>query len=244
MSSTAELIPALPAQMSGGRRLMVIRQDHETRRFEVVGDLTVTADGYAFAYRGSDGDGDFLPVPGFPVRDRTYVSDELFPFFANRVMSPRRPDYTDLLDAVGLTPDEATPVEMLVRTAGRRATDTYQIVPHPTVHEDGTEERLFLVSGIRHRPGAAERVAGLITGQQLMLRPEPDNPHDPMAILLDDESQTSIGWVPGYLCPYVHGHQRAGASVEVRVVQANGPEVPRHLQLLCRMDVVPATDTR
>lgn len=220
---------------------MVLRQDHETRRFELVGELRVQEGGpYTFAYTDPGSENrEFLPVPGFPDIDRTYAADNLFPFFANRVMSPRRPDYTDLLDAVGLTTETATTVEMIIRTAGRRATDAYQIVPHPTVHDDGSEERLFLVSGIRHLEGATQRVAELRAGQRLALRPEPTNPHDPMAILLDDESETSIGWVPGYLCTYVQAGGRAGATVEVRVVQANGPAVPRHLQLLCRMAVTP-----
>lgn len=37
---------------------------------------------------------------------------------------------------------------------------------------------------------------------------------------------------------YVHQHLTGGAQVDVLVEQANGPEVPRHLQLLCRMRVV------
>lgn len=102
------------------------------------------------------------------------------------------------------------------------------------------ETRLFLVSGIRHLEGAAERVAMLTVGQFLDLRPDPDNAFDLQAMLLDVESGRPVGFVPGYMCQYVHDHMAEGADISVVVEQANGLEVPRHLQLLCRMRVTPA----
>lgn len=95
------------------------------------------------------------------------------------------------------------------------------------------------VSGVRYVPGAAERVAALVPGQALALRPDPTNAFDPDAMLLDVKSGEPVGYVPGYLCSYVHTHLEAGADVRVTVVQANGPDVPRHLQLLCRLAVNP-----
>lgn len=240
MTSLTETSHPRPAGTTT-RCLMVVRQDHETRRFEVLGDLTAhESGGFTFRYRPDvAAQPDFRPIPGFADPTVVYEADELFPFFQNRVMSPRREDYGQLLHAVGLASDEDAPVELLIRTAGRRATDTFQIVPHPTVVEAGREQRLFLVSGIRHIGGASDAVARLRTGQRLTLRPEPSNPHDSRAVLLDTDSGSPIGWVPGYLCDYVHEHQAAGGDVEVTVVQANGPDVPRHLQLLCRMTVTP-----
>jgi len=225
---------------------MVVRQDRETRRFVVLGDLIAEADGtFTFTYRPeARRDPEFRPVPGFPDPHLEYRSPELFPFFTNRVMSPRRPDFGSHLRAIGLDSHEATPVQMLVRTGGRRATDTYLVVPEPTVDTDGTERRLFLATGIRHLPGAPERVSTLSTGQELELRTDPTNEYDRDAILLDAASNEPVGFVPGYMCRYVRDHRQAGRHVRVVVVQANGPDVPRHLQLLCRMEVIPPTGPR
>lgn len=222
------------------RRLVVVRQDLQRHRFVPLGALSVDADGtYTFDYLPDAAmDPDFQQVPGFPDPTETYRSPELFPFFTHRVMSPRHPAH---LRSMGLEGEDPDPVELLVRTAGRRATDTYQVVPDPTVHPDGSETRLFLVSGIRHLDGATDRVAALTPGQTLALRPDPDNCFDPQAILLDVASGQPVGFVPGYLCGYVQQHLVAGADVDVVVEQANGPEVPRHLQLLCRMQVTRAT---
>lgn len=221
------------------RRLTVLRQDRDTRRFVVLGTLVAETDGtYTFSYQSDVAlDPDFRPIPGLPDPSRTYRSSELFAFFTNRVMSARRPDYPAFLQSVGLAEDEATPAEMLVRTAGCRATDTYQVVPEPTVEPDGSESRLFLVAGDRHVPGAIERVGTLVQGQALALRPDPTNAFDPDALLLDVASGQPVGYVPGYLCKYVHTHRDAGADVRVTVVKANGPDVPRHPQLLCRLRV-------
>jgi hypothetical protein len=243
MASTATEHPAGITADRGAhaRRLVVVRQDRDTRRFLPVAILAVEQDGtFVFQYlEDAVLDPDFQPVPGFPEPAETYRSTELFPFFRHRVMSPRRPDYPAHLRAMGLEGEDPDPVEILVRTAGRRATDTYQVVPEPTVHTDGTETRLFLASGIRHLDGATERVAALDHGQSLMLRPDPDNRFDPQAILLDVASGEPVGYIPMHMCGYVHQHLAGGARIDVMVEQANGPEVPRHLQLLCRMRVVP-----
>jgi hypothetical protein len=68
---------------------------------------------------------------------------------------------------------------------------------------------------------------------------DPANPLDSQAVLLDNRSGTPVGWIPGYMCEYVHDHLDVGSRIEVTVVQANSPDVPRHLQLLCRMLVQP-----
>jgi hypothetical protein len=59
----------------------------------------------------------------FPELDREYRSNEIFPIFANRVMSPRRSDFGSFLERLDLGPD-ATPFEILARSAGSRATDS------------------------------------------------------------------------------------------------------------------------
>ena len=179
---------------------------------------------------------DFEPFLAFPDLNRVYERDgALFPFVANRVMSPRRPDFGQYITALGLTAYEADPLEILARSGGERATDTIHVVPFP--ERDGNVEwRHFLVSGIRHRPGAPERIDRLQEGDGLLLRPEPDNKKNPAAMLLDLEHGEPVGWLPDYLLPEFHGHVGAGHTAAVYVVKANGPEVPWHLRLLCRLE--------
>lgn len=184
----------------------------------------------------------FRPFPAFPDLRARYRSPRLFPFFANRVMSARRPDYDDHLAALGLTRDEAEPLELLARSAGRRATDTVQVVPERWTDEYGRAHQLFLASGARHVPGAEERIRRLRPGALLALRPQPDNADDPRALLLDTVSGEQVGWVPSYLLDEVHKDLDGGADVTCVVERANGPDVPWHLRLLCRLiTTVPGT---
>lgn len=229
------------------RRFLVVWQNPDTRQLVDVGDLRIDHAGAdiqrcRFSYR-SDARAavGFQPFLAFPDLTGEYVREGgLFSFFENRVMSARRPDFGQYADALGLTRAQADPVEILARSAGGRATDTVHVVPEPEVAPDGTETRLFLVSGVRHTPDIDERMAQLRAGQQLQLRPEPDNPANPRAVLLDAAHGEPVGWVPNYLLDYLHKHLDAGSGVDVTVVKANGPEAPAHLRVLARMAVNPA----
>jgi len=222
------------------RRLFVVWQNPETRQFVHVAHLDVQADGqYVFEYEPDAGQ-----VPGFdgfaafPDLHHRYRSDQLFPFFTNRVLSPRRPEYESYLDALDITDDEQAPVELLARSGGTRATDTVHIVPEPRTEPDGRQVLLFLASGTRHLESVSERISGLSTGDELLLRPEPDNPVNPNALLLDNTSGEPVGWVPDYLLDLVRDYQARG-PVQVFVERANGPDAPPHLRLLCRLEAHP-----
>jgi len=65
----------------------------------------------------------FQPFLAFPDLDRRYIGSELFPFFSNRVLSRTRPDYTAYVEALGLSVQTASEVDLLGRSTGRRQTD-------------------------------------------------------------------------------------------------------------------------
>jgi hypothetical protein len=228
---------------NGARRLRVVWRNRQTRYFHEVATLRVPEDddmAYEFVYRRPLPPS-FTAFPAFPDLGHTYESPSLFPFFQNRIMSPLRPDYEDYLAALGLTRDEATPFEMLARTGGGRATDTVQVVPEPLAGDAGSAEQLFLASGVRHLPQTDELLSRLQQGDVLVLRDEPDNEHDPRAILLDAQADRPVGWVPSYMLDEVHEARQGGTSVRVFVEKANGPDTPAHLRLLCRMRTEPST---
>lgn len=222
------------------RRLYVIWQNPDTRRFHHVGHLDVHANGqHTFAY---EPDVDTIPgfdgFAAFPDFEHTYRSDQLFPFFANRVLSPRRPEYETYLTALDIRDDDMAPVELLARAGGTRATDTVHIVPEPRIDEDDRHVLLFLASGVRHIASEGDRVSQLRTGDELTLRPDHGNRVNPAALLLDNATGEPVGWVPDYLVDQIH-HYLGQRTVRVFVERANGPEVPAHLRLLCRLEAAP-----
>lgn len=224
------------------RRFLVVWQRPTDRAFVPVGELDVRRDDAdrtisRFRYLPDavalDG---FQPFLAFPDLNQVYERDgELFPFFANRVMSPRRPDFEQYITALGLTTAEADPLEILARSGGERATDTIHVVPFPERNGDA-EWRRFLVSGVRHQPHAQEHIDALRPGDQLTLRHDRDNKVNPSAMLLDAKHGQPVGWLPDYLLEDLYQHRQDGHHVAVYVEQANGPEVPWHLRLLCRLE--------
>ncbi len=64
----------------------------------------------------------------FPELAREYTAPDLFPLFQNRVINPRRPERNHYLRTMDLDPD-ASPIEILSTSGGRRATDAYEVFP-------------------------------------------------------------------------------------------------------------------
>jgi hypothetical protein len=230
------------------RSFRVIWQDAESRALLHVGWLEYTGTGFEFSYTDkARRDERFAPFPAFPKLDQHYRSVELFPYFAVRLISAADPNYEAVLDAIGLAGRGATPAELLALAPDPQH-DTIQVVPEPTEAADGTLLRTFLVSGIRHADdltdgGTTRVLTQLEPGAHLELVPEPTNPYNPRAIQLASGG-TQVGWLPDYLVEEVHAYLATGRSVEVAVERANGPDVPSHVRLQCRLIVSPpAVDT-
>lgn len=232
-----------PAEMER-REFRVVWQNPLTRRFVHVGWLEHNDGTFTYSYTPeAELDGDFTPFAAFPDFRSRYRSSDLFPFFADRIATAVGGE-TTLADALGLDSSTATPVELLARSWGQDVHDTVQVIPEPVVHPDGTSVRMFLASGARHvdegDPDAiAARIARLKPGTRLTLRDEPTNPVNKRAIVLD-ASGKPVGWVPDYLLDEIHKQRDAGFDIGVFVEHANGPNVPWHLRLLCRIEVRPA----
>jgi transcriptional regulator with XRE-family HTH domain len=229
------------------REYRVIWQDQATRALVHVGWLEFTGEEFVFSYtEEAKATPVFKPFPPFPVFDEIYKSADLFPFFSVRLASTADPQFDAMLDALGLTRDDALPAELLARSPSDSPHDTIQVVPEPTEMPDGRLVRTFLVSGIRHAneedPEAVSRtVAELAAGTPLHLVPEPDNPKNPLALQLTVDG-TRVGWVPDYLVHEIHAHLDSGRSMSFVVERANGPDAPWHLRLLCRMFIEPPSD--
>lgn len=211
--------------MTGTQRLLVTRRDPHTSGYEAVGELTQSDGGYSFAYRP----GVTRPLHGMPDLSKTYRSDDLFPQFKQRVISPRRADHDQHLQELNLAA-EASPFEVLARSGGRSAVDTYELTPVPAV---GPVDILFLAHGIRHLTRQEQdAVSRLSPGDLICLQPEPENAHDSQAIIVS-RSGMRLGYVPAPLAPYIH--QVLQQEHRLVVERLNPLEAGFHMRLLLRL---------
>ena len=103
---------------------------NEEEGFLPVARLSKEADGYSFCYTNGRKEisyGNPLKYQ-FPDEIDVYKSKDLFRFFQNRLMSPKRPDYGRYMKSLGLT-RSATPFEVWSVTAGKRMTDSFEVFP-------------------------------------------------------------------------------------------------------------------
>ena len=223
--------PSLRADLhvDGASSFLVTRRDRTTGRYARLGVLTQVSDGWDFRYfRDVVEDEHAVVLPGIPVADSVIHSDYLFPLFAQRVVSPRRPDRSRILAELGLD-DSATAFEILAHNGGRRLGDTIELTQLPRALEGGGESMQFLVHGMRHRTCAEQSaVDTLSSGDELRLVPEPTNVVDPEALLVATTDGTALGWVPAPLLPLVG----AGTELKASVAHVNGSQSPPHQRLL------------
>jgi hypothetical protein len=212
----------------------VIWQHPSSRRLIKVARLTELRDGYQFEYLPGSKDPNFEPLQSFPAVDRVYWTPKLPAFFQNRVMSRQRASFPQYAKWLGIDPAVDTPFEVLARTGGERATDTFHVAEEPSVGPDGLAVIRFFASGLRHIEDSADRLSRLSDGDPLYVRPEPDNPVNPRALLIDAEANEPIGWVPDWLLDDVHGLRSEARGIEL-VAERINLSAPAHLKLLCRL---------
>ena len=219
-------------------------QDPSARVFHVVGHLEVySGPFYHFRYDSSvvEGRVGFDPFPNFPVTSAVYESPDLFPFFANRVLSEDRPEYLNHRRALAL-PDEASQIDFLERSTGARATDGLHVFPMPLPDEHGVVRLIFPAHGVRHIAGAGPVIEQLRPGDPLELREDRENEYNKEALLIVGDKP--VGWVPDFLLEIVRSLLEQSGPRRLTVEAANGPDVPYNLRLLCRLEVEAAASWR
>lgn len=222
-------------------RLAVAWQHPESRMISPVGLLDQDLGIYRFRYvQNALETVDFRPFVGFPDLRAGYASTELFPFFQQRVMNPRRPDYTRFIDTLALDPG-AEPWEQLARSGGKRLGDTIQLFPEPRVRSDGSTEGIFLVHGVRHVESEYDnlvqrRIDKLRHGDRLQLVADRGNPMNPGAVLVCTDDGNPLGWVPDLLLDHIELLQSFGSrSPDVSVEHVNGENSPYHYRVMARV---------
>jgi hypothetical protein len=235
------------------RTLFLAWQDPERRRWYTVGRLDHEHGLYHFQYTHGAQEAQevgFSPLVSFPELPGSYESDEIFPLFANQVLSERRPEYNDFIEWLSIPEHEADPVAILARTS-ERITDALEIYPCPEENENGQQSVHFFVRGLRHQAKAStDRTKLLETGERLRLLPDIQNQHDNRACLLrTDEKHEGDMHLLGYLPRYLAGElaeqdDEVVADCEVEVKRVNPAPAPIHFRVLCSLRMTRSADTR
>jgi hypothetical protein len=218
-------------------------QDKESRAWYPVGRLDAKTDNksFRFAYtRGAleaEERSGFVPLYDFPDFNGEYQSDELFPLFKNRIMTPGRrgfQQYLKLLDLEGMEPE---PLDILAVDGGYRATDSFQVFPKITKEIDGCFKTRFFLHGSRYAFAAArERLEQLITGEELYVTVELTNPATTTAVQIQSKDYQVLGWAPRYLVHDLVGAMVASpGDIQAKVVRVNAAPAPSKQRVLIEM---------
>ncbi len=221
------------------KTLFLAWQDPENRNGLTVGRLTFENGEYKFVYTaGAHSSKKFRPFERMDDLYSSYVSKELFPLFANRILTKSRPEYSDFIKWLNITNENAdTEFEMLALTGGTRGTDSLEVFPCPEPDITGKYHVKFFSHGLRHLPNeSCERVKNLSIGDKLFAMLDVQNPFDSFALVLrTGDPATIVGFAPRYLAQDFHAYLKNNPGlVEFNVSKVN-PDAPAQMRLMCVM---------
>ena len=207
---------------------------------------------YRFVYTYGATKPGFRPFAQMDQLDQVYESEELFPIFANRLLSESRPEYEDFLRWGGFDlANPPDPIVILGITEGLRQTDAVEVFPCPQPDDEGCYLNKFFLHGIRWLPDAAlERVQRLKEKERLRLMLDFQNEYDPNAVAVrtEDNDRMLIGYFPRYLAHDVWQLvSRCNVDFIELFVERVNRDAPFQNRVLCRMhacwpdDFVPCT---
>ena len=213
-------------------------QDPDSREWLTVGKLGFGGEIFRFVYtKGATRSKNFIPFGSMRDLHEVYNSPDLFPLFANRLISKKRQEYQDFLRWLDLREDEADPLVILARTEGVRETDSLTVFPCPEPDPEGKYVVHFFSHGVRHLLDEARvRIGKLHAGERLYLMPDPQNRSDACAIALrTDDPASIVGYCPRYISrDFLDVLANDPDAVEVQVKRVN-IEAPIQLRLLCTL---------
>lgn len=218
------------------KKLYVAHQDPDSREWIPVAVLEETQVGYELRYTmGASRCVGFSGFGRMSELDRVYLSPEIFPFFANRLISRARPEFESYMRWVGLSPDSLNdPMSILAVTSGIRATDAYELFSSPE-SVDGKLGFEFFVRGIRYLPGLTlSLLAEDLIGSSLRLMLDVQNEKDRSAVLLRTErNMVIVGYTPRYYCSGMLdllAMDKVELSIDVKRVNV---DAPLDMRVLC-----------
>lgn len=221
------------------KALFVAWRSGEEAEWGPVGRLEFDGKLYRFCYvRGARTLSGFRPFPGMDDLEQVYESEELFPLFANRLLSKARREYDDFLRWGGFDPNNPPdPIAILGVTEGIRQTDAIEVFPCPIPDMEGCYLNKFFLHGIRWMgPAAIDRISRLNPEEVLFVEPDVQNLADPNAVGVFTPDGAKIGYVPRY---FAHDVRKllsgcGGDFIDLFVERVN-LDAPLQHRVLCRI---------
>ncbi|CNB55447.1 HIRAN domain-containing protein [Yersinia enterocolitica] len=209
-----------------------------THDWHVVGNLQERNVGYVFNYtKGALSSNNFMPFSGMNDLYGTYVSDELFPLFKNRILSTRRPEYPHFIKWLGLKDEEATPLEVLGRSGGLRSTDQLQVFKKIELDTSNYFEHSFFIHAVNYMSESAKkRMSELSVGEKLQLCVDSQNDYDDFAVCVRvNQPPEIIGYCPRYFAEDIKAMLSTDPRSISLKIEAISDGAPSNYQLLCRL---------
>lgn len=165
--------------------------------------------------------------------DAIYVSNELFPFFKNRLLQKNRPEYKKLLEWLALVDINEDPMDILIGTGGLRSTDSFELIPQPIIRDNKLSLNFF-VRGLRYLTDCSlDFVDRLEEGAILLLMKDFQNPKDNKAFALrTSDAPVMIGYLPKYFCSGIYNLIDKNKSPIIKVIKIN-KDAPLDMRCLC-----------
>lgn len=223
------------------KTLVLCWREPDTREWIPVGKLRKENNQYKFCYtkgiNRAKKNNNFMMFGQMTEANKTYVSDELFPIFKNRLLQKSRPEYQEYLDWLGLD-KTLEPLDELSRTNGVRATDSLQLFEVPT-KKDEKYTTYFFSHGISHLPkNYVERIKKLKKGDKLYLMQDIQNKIDQYALMIRTDDPAEL---MGY-CPRIYTKdlntliQQNGARNIYLTIETINHDAPLQFRLLCKLE--------
>jgi len=180
--------------------LYVIWQDPQpqSRMWIPVAKLEHKDNLFILSYTKGANHKNFSGLPRMQSKDKTYVSEDIFPFLSNRILSSRRPEYHSMLEWTDMNNDDFDLFRFLGVTSGSKKTDNFRVILAPERNGSDIYSFNFFVSGHRYMEPVQDESLMLTPGEKIDYEFERTNSHDSLAVALFHGGR-KIGYFPKYL---------------------------------------------
>lgn len=222
-------------------------QNPESRIWHIVGRLQRKENSYIFNYtKGVEKSLLFQPFSGMEDLHDEYHSEDLFPFFSNRILSNKRPEYKEYISWLGLNDHNVDPLRILTRSEGTRGTDSYQVIKKFNWDSDGNFKHSFFSHGLRHfHSTTKEVIISLNIGDEVFLCLDKQNSFDKNAVLIrTDNPKHLIGYVPKFLSSCIYSIISYENNSIHAIIKNISKDAPLAYLLRCEVHGVISQETR
>jgi hypothetical protein len=165
---------------------------------------------------------------------KVYESEEIFPFFRNRLVNKNRAEYRDILNWLDINSEENA-IDILSITGAERSTDNFRVIPLPKKYGLDEYRIDFLCNGISHLSDYEKSNIQTLNKETAISYKLESHPYDNNAVaLFDDEKGMKIGYCPRYLSSDIRELITHSKIKEKKFsIRKVNPDAPYQYKLLC-----------